>query len=367
MLSGTSLQTDMVDLMGTCKVPPLTKGRLGGVKWRSPLTPPSQGGEPNLPHTQLGSPSLKPGRKTALLVGATADQILRKPGFTGRVLAVGSKAAFIISHQSHILAVSRPDQQPHPRAVLSGMDLRSFTVGMPVSVQGEDVLFGGREAISLGQKPPWRRQPLGPGCGVSLENASRGFDRVLDAALAIHQGENLGLALPDITASSTTVGMGRPPSAGSPLTGAAIELIRRIVPVCRSGRIDLAMPEAEALIGLGPGLTPSGDDFVGGLLFAAYHLKEAFPGELAWDAETIGGLIARSCSMTNAISQALLSDFALGQGYEAIHDLMDGILTGDADFGAETHVIRVTSIGNSSGWDMLTGLLTGMLLVSQGI
>ena len=70
--------------------------------------------------------------------------------------------------------------------------------------------------------------------------------------------------------------------------------------------------------------------------------------------------------MTNSISHALLSDFAMGQGYEAMHDLMDGMLTGDANFDAETHVIRVTSMGSSSGWDMLTGLLTGMLFISGG-
>ena len=327
MLSGTSLQTDMVE---------------------------------------VASSNVKPGRETALLVGATADQILRKPGFTGRVIAVGSKAAFIISGQSLMLAFSRPDQQPHPRTVLSRLDLRVLTVGMPVSVQGGDVLFGGGETLSLGEKPSWLRQPMGSGHGVSLENASRGFDRVLHASLAIHQGENLGLALPDIGAGSSTMPLDCPPSAGSPLIGAAIDHIRRIVPVCRSGRFDLAMAEVEALIGLGPGLTPSGDDFVGGLVFAAYHLKEAFPGELLWHAEAVGGLIARSCSMTNPISHALLSDFAMGQGYEAMHDLMDGILTGDADFDAVTHVILVTSIGNSSGWDMLTGLLTGMLLVKRG-
>ena len=76
-------------------------------------------------------------------------------------------------------------------------------------------------------------------------------------------------------------------------------------------------------------------------------------------------MIARSRSMTNPISHALLGDFALGQGYEAMHDLMDAILTGDAKIDADTHVMRVTSIGNSSGWDMLTSLLTGMLLVRR--
>ena len=154
-----------------------------------------------------------------------------------------------------------------------------------------------------------------------------------------------------------------------PLIAAAIGRIRQIAPLCRSGRFDLAINEAEALIGLGPGLTPSGDDFVGGLLFAAYHLKEAFPNKLRWNTEAderaVAGLLAGSISMTNPISHALLRDHAQGQSYEAVHDLLDGILTGESDLDIGTQVMRVTSIGSSSGWDMLTGLLTGMLLVRQ--
>lgn len=331
---------------------------------------------PETDMVETASPNVEPVRETALLVGAAADRILRKPGFAGNVIAAGSKAAFVISEKNLILAFSRADQQPHPRAVLSNLDLRRLAVGMPVRVQGEDVLFGGGEVLSLGDTPPWQRLPVGPGNWVSLENARRGFDRILDAALAMQRGDNLGLALPDIAAGSTAIELDRelgcPTTPGSPLIAAAIEHIRRIVPVCRSGRFDLAMTAAEALIGLGLGLTPSGDDFVGGLLFAAHHLKEAFPGELhlntegdtEGDGDAVGAMIARSSSMTNRISHALLGDFALGQGYETMHDLMDGILTADANFDAATHVMQVTSIGNSSGWDMLTGLLTGMLIAT---
>ena len=88
-LSGTSLQTDMVE---------------------------------------AASPILKPGLESALLIGAAADQILRKPGFDGRVISVGSKAAFIVSSQGAILAFSQPDQQPHPRAVLSGRRNGGFVI-----------------------------------------------------------------------------------------------------------------------------------------------------------------------------------------------------------------------------------------------
>lgn len=319
------------------------------------------------PKGDSGKSDGMPGRRTALLVGATAGRILWEPEFTGDVIAVASKAAFVISNHSLIVAFSRADQQPHPRAVLSTLDLNALSVGMPVRVQGEEVLFGGGETLSLEPTRCWQRRPVGAGQGVSLVDASRGFGRILSAALAMHEGENLGSALPAIAAGSASAGSNRLPPNASPLIAAAMEHVWRIVPVCRSGRLDLAMTYADNLIGLGPGLTPSGDDFVGGLLFAAYHLNEAFPGELIWDGEAVVGLISRSRSMTHPISHALLSDHAQGQSYEAIHDLMDGMLTGHGELDAVALVTGVTSIGSSSGWDMLAGLLTAMLLVTRGI
>ena len=82
------------------------------------------------------------------------------------------------------------------------------------------------------------------------------------------------------------------PPVASAFISAALGPIRRIAMACRSGQAGRAISEAHDLIGLGPGLTPSGDDFVGGLLFAAWHLGRAYPSlERMWDAGAVGRLI----------------------------------------------------------------------------
>ena len=61
------------------------------------------------------------------------------------------------------------------------------------------------------------------------------------------------------------------------------------------------------LVGLGPGLTPSGDDFLGGLLFAAHSLKTAYPEDFCWGQEVITDLMDWARMQTHSISHAVLA------------------------------------------------------------
>ena len=305
----------------------------------------------------------------AHLIGAKANCILHASGFNGRVIAAGSKAAYISGADGSILAICQLDQQPHPRAVLSTLPPSQLEEGAGVWVEGRRVRFDNGVALELKYAEVWTRRPTEPSQGSDLAEVARRSRQVLLAAMAVHHGDNLGLALPLIDGPSSRAGVSSSVLAGSPLLAAAIEPIRIAVCNCRRGRFDLALDALEPLLGLGPGLTPSGDDFTGGLLFAAWHLDQANPNMRLWSGEGVQRLVCRASSLTNRISHALLSDLAVGQGFEALHDLVDGLLTGpgrfDPSFEPLVHVRRVTSIGSSSGWDMLAGVLAGMLLAGS--
>ncbi len=91
------------------------------------------------------------------------------------------------------------------------------------------------------------------------------------------------------------------------------------------------------LVGLGPGLTPSGDDFLGGLLFTARSLKMVYPGDFHWEEQPIIDLINWARARTNSISHAILSDLALGHGPEPLHDLVNSLLQSE-------------DVGERNGW-----------------
>ncbi|HEX6267035.1 MAG TPA: DUF2877 domain-containing protein [Burkholderiales bacterium] len=98
--------------------------------------------------------------------------------------------------------------------------------------------------------------------------------------------------------------------------------------------------EAAQLIGLGPGLTPSGDDYFGGMLVALRLNGRSMQAEGLWR-----WLQPRLGERTSAVSAAHLAAAAAGEAHEALHDVLNGSL--DLD--------RLNAAGQCSGWDALAG------------
>jgi len=122
---------------------------------------------------------------------------------------------------------------------------------------------------------------------------------------------------------------------------------------------DAAAFEAAALplLGLGPGLTPSGDDLVGACLFA----RRLCGLDAAWDA-VAKNLTRAATARSNTISAALFGDLARGAAYAPLHDLA-AAASARSDGGDDAALVAaaasLTAIGHSSGWDMLTGFFIG--------
>jgi len=118
-------------------------------------------------------------------------------------------------------------------------------------------------------------------------------------------------------------------------------------------------PQAEILIGLGPGLTPSGDDFLGGVLVALRALgfpilAERFAAEI----------LPRARERTHAISYAHLAAAAGGEGSAALHEALVGLLTpGSPDLSMRLRALD--AIGHTSGWDALAGAALALAVIAE--
>ena len=106
------------------------------------------------------------------------------------------------------------------------------------------------------------------------------------------------------------------------------------------------------LIGVGDGLTPSGDDFVGAALFALHVLR---PDHRHWTA-VANRLCGEADARTHIISATLLGDLAAGRSFAPLHELLIAAAAG-GDLRGPARAL--TGIGHSSGWDMLAGLIAG--------
>jgi hypothetical protein len=120
-----------------------------------------------------------------------------------------------------------------------------------------------------------------------------------------------------------------------------------------------AVAAAEELIGLGPGLTPAGDDFVGGAFFARAILRPAATRQADWT-RAGDGLRAVAAARTHPVSAVLFADLLAGEGHEPLHDLAAAVATGALPM-ALAAAGRLCRIGHSSGWDLLAGFLAGVL------
>ena len=114
----------------------------------------------------------------------------------------------------------------------------------------------------------------------------------------------------------------------------------------------------DGLIGLGSGLTPAGDDFVGGAMIA---LRVA--GRNAGDAALADRIAAWALPLaetnTGKISRAHLRCAAAGEGHEALHQLLNAL---HSRAKSRQALKKLSLIGHTSGLDAAAGALHALKL-----
>jgi hypothetical protein len=106
---------------------------------------------------------------------------------------------------------------------------------------------------------------------------------------------------------------------------------------------------AKKLAGLGIGLTPAGDDFIMGALYAAWIIH---PREIA---RVLAHEIAESAAgLTTSLSAAWIRSAGRGEAGELWHELFEA-LTAGAESDIQRSVEQILSIGETSGADALAG------------
>lgn len=116
-----------------------------------------------------------------------------------------------------------------------------------------------------------------------------------------------------------------------------------------------ALDSAIKLIGLGPGLTPSGDDFLVGL-FTILNI----PNSPLYRYRTLAEEVVQYAKpLTNDISFMALKKAAYGHVRESIIQLVQSIFTGKEEE-VTLSLNKVLNIGSSSGTDIALGLYCGL-------
>jgi hypothetical protein len=129
---------------------------------------------------------------------------------------------------------------------------------------------------------------------------------------------------------------------------------------CAGGDLAGAVEAAERMTGLGPGLAPSGDNMISGLLLALRLLGGAIPGgtRAVWLADWLGAAVTSDASRrTTSLGATLLYCAAHGQATEEVSAVLRG-LAGQEPLAAVTRML-LASTAPAAGADLAWGLVAG--------
>ena len=272
--------------------------------------------------------------------GVLAHRALRN-GRRGRVAAVFERSLYVVLDDCWI-CIGAKDLGSGPLHLLCmGLQPQYFSVGQEVIIADGailigDVPFAGLDTASVWAPPPvpdWTLQSLRMGL-VAVDEVWR--------LLPVEQG---------LAASAGA----RPPGRPSRLLTAAapgLAALKRLIEAGLRGQRCAARDHQGIveLIGLGPGLTPSGDDLIGGALVALASLSRLATRDALW----------RACrahlDRSNAISAAHLRSAALGYAAAPLHEAVHAVIAGQVDR-IRPALTALSKVGHSSGLDALAGAL----------
>jgi len=266
-------------------------------------------------------------------LGWRADAALRDSGRETRVLAALSASVYVEAGDE-LLWIGARDAALHARAVL----VAEASTVVAMSQSGDSLRLPRASGLF-----PWRPDAMAA-TRVSATAMRDGAARFVTLATKLGEPRGFGAWLLRIPMTF--------------LLEAARPHVDELTAACAADDPARAAAAAAMLVGLGPGLTPAGDDFTGGVFFARALLARA--GVIDADAWAAAASAVRTAArrLTHRIGATLLGDLLVGEGWAPLHDLAAGLEHGD-DGATLDAARRLVGLGHSSGWDLLAGFVAG--------
>lgn len=229
-----------------------------------------------------------------------------------------------------------------------GIRLLALEVDMPFRIaDGCIKMRTGHLVLTLDGARTWTPEPVDP---LAPERLKSGLEALEKATIHRLPEEGLGRFIRPAQEWESTM-------PATPVLSHAVEPLGRLqawLRVALANPLAIKRPDIllwQELLGLGPGLTPSGDDLIGGVMLALHNLGQ-LPLLKAFSV-AVAQVVAER---TNVISAAHLRGAMEGMGHEAIHRIIAAVLSGEQEKIPQL-IEKVKKIGHTSGWDTLAGIV----------
>ncbi len=282
------------------------------------------------------------------------------PGAAGRVLAVFERSFYVDMGGGRLACVGTGALGAGPLNALTAFPPPLPGLGDPMTVEDDGMWIGIGLRLVLAGARTWTPPPMPPGPPAPSEETAAALRQALDLAPATSLAAVVPHHLPPLWRGRAGVG-------GTAADSKAVDRIATAAApglAALDGWLRAGCPAAPAeaiagLIGLGNGLTPSGDDVLAGALVA---LRAWGQGEIA--DRLARWLIPRTLGRTNDISRAHTAAAAAGEGHEHLHGLLIALHRGDRE-AVPGAAVRLGTMGHTSGWDALAGVAVALGVLGQ--
>lgn len=290
-------------------------------------------------------------------IGATAFAAMFGSNASWSVLASVSGAIYIESDGGEILWIAASSSALHPRAMLLfTMPTELPAVGAECVLENGCLSVGVNLVIELHEAERW---PITvqerANHSVSAGEAAR------KTLAAIHQTAVRSPAQGLFATVRSHLGA---PNEGRTFRDEVHQAFfatasRGIDSLCQiTTEADLLgrLQDAVELVGLGQGLTPSGDDLLGGFLYTHRMLDSSDWRSLISDSSGVDEWLQQARPLTNKISFSILADYLRGDAASPLHEFLNAALDDQSVEDLVPAACQVAAIGHSSGWDLLAGV-----------
>lgn len=292
---------------------------------------------------------------TALSMSWRVARAIRQEGWVGEIIAVHPWTWHVTGDDADIYAIVPEPLGNGPLNLVirasANPAVPLLSVGASVASTGTRLLLGESLDIDLEAAALWD-----PKAYLARDADPNGLQRCIAelsrSAPVRAPGESLARLLPhlheeDLPAPLASVG--HFPRSHALIAGLFESLVSR-------NRKSLTVVTS-SLAGLGPGVTPAGDDFLAGMLLAIAVLEEQRPDT---ELSQIGTLLLETAApRTHEISAAYMRAAHAGEASEPWHPLLGAILAGETEK-IRNAVTAVVQAGDTSGADMLAGFIIAL-------
>jgi hypothetical protein len=273
-----------------------------------------------------------------------------------RVLAVFERACNLVNGQRQLLSLVGPELGMGPFALMVELENGRFpdyiTPNATVTIQrdSKQLKVGGLTLRWHGAK---RWQPRPAWASVRPAMLAKHLPALSQYLVANAPAGSLAMILLD------DVPVGDSPTAAS-LMATARPPIDRLQQGLLAGDVVVSQMATRKLAGLGGGLTPAGDDFLVGTIYALWTcLPDAQAAPLAT------AIVAEAAPLTTTLSAGWLAAAGRGQAGQPWHDLVGALADGQTE-AIRPAVQAILTTGHTSGADGLAGFLVATACLTAG-